>query len=203
MRKVLKAATVTVLLLAVCLAAVEAVLRWSGFVPDGFYIPRYYVGVPGDLEPHLTMYEALYPERKYIITSTPQGTRGLKPFSPQKPSGSLRVLCLGDSYTFSSGVADKDAYPEQLAQELELRHPGMKIDVVNAGIPMFGLLDEIDYYLEKGRFLRPDVVVLQFYANDFQDHLRGIVLREAARSLLDTSKRSIVSRCFWWSKIYQ
>lgn len=203
MTKWLKAVAFVAAFVAVCLGGLEAWLRWSGFTPNGYYIARYYGGVPGDLEPGLVMNEALFPERKYRISSTPQGTRGLKPFSPEKPGSTIRVLCLGDSFTFSSGVDDSETYPEQLARELERRYPGRRIEVVNAGMPMFGLLDEIDYYLEKGRALRPDLVILQFYSNDFQDHLRGYVLREVQRKFSRFADRPWLSRHFGWSRVYQ
>jgi hypothetical protein len=199
----MKIALVAASALLLCVVLLEVFLRYSEFIPDGYYIPRYYAGVPGDLEPSLVMREALFPERKYQITSTPQGTRGLRPFTPGKPDGTLRILCLGDSYTFSSGVSDEQTYPEQLAKELEFRYPERKFDVINAGVPLYGLLDEIDYYLEKGRLLRPDVVVLQFFPNDFQDHLRGTPLRESHRVLSKFSERSLGSRYLGWSKVYQ
>lgn len=203
MPRLMKRCLLALLLFLAALSALELSLRWIGYIPEGFYLARYYPGVPGDLEPNLHMVEALYPDRKYSIATTSQGTRGLRPFSPAKPAGSLRVLCLGDFFTFSAGVDDSDTYPEQLANDLAQRAPNTPIDVINAGIPRYGLLDEIDYYLEKGRPLHPDVVVLQLYANDFQDHLRGTVFRETQRLFSPYAHRSWLTRAFGWSRICQ
>lgn len=167
------------LLASVCLVAAlaEGVVRLTDWRPPGYLAPRFFPGLPGDMEPHARFLDVLYPAVPHRVTATPQGTRGTRDFSPQKPPGVLRVLCVGDSFTFGHGVDDADTYPELLFQELSRRYPNARFEVINAGMPLFGLLDELDYYLEKGAGLDPDLVVLQYFANDLQDLTRPAVFR--------------------------
>ncbi|MBI4806885.1 MAG: SGNH/GDSL hydrolase family protein [Desulfovibrio sp.] len=182
---------------------IEFGLRFFDFVPNSFFLPRYYAGVHGDLEPGMRITDSLYPQLLYRITATQQGTRGLVPFTAKKPEGTLRVLCVGDSFTFGYGVDDEDTYPELLRQELGRRFPGRSIEIVNAGVPMFGILDEMDYFLQKGAALNPDVVVLQFFLNDLQDICREVVIREMFSNDPTYSRRSGISKLLSGSRLYQ
>lgn len=187
---------------AVFLAA-ETVLRFVDVTPKGVFIPRFYSDVHGDLEPNMRLTDRLYPQVPYRITATPQGTRGLHAFRPEKPEGTLRVLCLGDSFTFGFGVDDEHTYPEFLQKELEVRYPGRKIEVINAGLPLFGSLDAMDYFLQKGAALKPDVVIVQFFPNDLQDLCRDRLFRESLAADPVYSRRSWVSRQLSGTKLYQ
>src|SRR5947209_20240288 len=39
-------------------------------------------------------------------------------FSPAKPAGTQRIVCVGDSYTYGWGVDVRDSYPKQLERAL-------------------------------------------------------------------------------------
>lgn len=184
-----------------CLA--ESVLRFVDITPTGVFVPRFYSDVHGDLEPNMRIVDRLYPQLPYRVTATSQGTRGLTSFRPEKNEGTLRVLCLGDSFTFGFGVDDVYSYPELLQRELALRYPGKKIEVINAGLPLFGILDAMDYYLQKGAALKPDVVILQFFANDIQDMCREYVFREAHANDPAYASRSKMSKLLSGTKLYQ
>jgi len=56
----------------------------------------------------------------------------------------------------------------------------MEFEVFNAGIPFFDIVDELDYWEEKGRKLSPDIVVCQFYYNDVQT-MNGKSFRRSRR----------------------
>ncbi|GFK92979.1 hypothetical protein NNJEOMEG_00807 [Fundidesulfovibrio magnetotacticus] len=188
---------------ALCFAGAEGVLRLTGRVPSGAAVPRYFAGVHGDLEPHLRVVDRTVPALPYRVTANNQGSRGLADYSSSKPEGVLRVLCLGDSFTYGYGVDDEHTYPELLRRELERRYPGQKFEVVNAGIPIFGILDAMDYYLTKGAALMPDVVVLQFFPNDIHDHTRDVLFREGLANDPVYTARGLLSRWFSWSRVYQ
>ena len=91
-----------------------------------------------------------------------QGFRG-KDFSPQKPSGVIRIACLGDSMTFGSA---EGSYPELLENLLNQKFPEKKFEVYNFGVPGYtsfqggGLLKEV---LEK---YHPDIVIISYVWND-------------------------------------
>ena len=85
-----------------------------------------------------------------------------------KPPGSLRVLVLGNSFTFGVGARDDETYPVQL--EGILRSRGRPAQVLNAGAPGFGVPDAVAWLERWGWSLEPDLVVLGvFLGNDLQD----------------------------------
>lgn len=84
----------------------------------------------------------------------------------------LRVLALGDSFTFGVGAAETATFPARL--QAHLRAAGVQAEVWNAGAPGYGVPDEVAWYERWGVPLRPDVVVVApFLANDLQDAAPG------------------------------
>lgn len=79
------------------------------------------------------------------------------------PKRGLRVLALGDSFTFGVGAEQEETWPARLAKILGA-------EVLNAGAPGFGVPDAVAWYERYGVKLDPDVVVLAvFLANDLQE----------------------------------
>ncbi len=99
-------------------------------------------------------------------------SRGLRTpvFQMAGEPGVLRVVALGDSFTFASGgVPWSDLWTTKLQQ---LLHEGLRqpVEVINLGMPMVGPSFERRMWQLQGAALRPDVVVLEFYVgNDFRD----------------------------------
>jgi lysophospholipase L1-like esterase len=88
--------------------------------------------------------------------------------------GALRVLVLGDSFTFGWG-AERDATFEvqmerlQAAARAERHEP--PLEVVNAGVPGYNLYQSLLALGKKGWKVDPDVVVLAaFIQNDFSEN---------------------------------
>jgi len=81
-------------------------------------------------------------------------------------SGTIRILCLGESTTFGLGVSPRDAYPAQLEQILNARGDGRSYVVFNAGVPAT-TSDRIVAALEENlaRY-RPNIVVTMMGIND-------------------------------------
>lgn len=83
------------------------------------------------------------------------------------PKRGLRVLALGDSFTFGVGAEQEETWPARLAEILGA-------EVLNAGAPGFGVPDAVAWYERYGAQLDPDIVVLAvFLANDLQDASPG------------------------------
>jgi lysophospholipase L1-like esterase len=79
------------------------------------------------------------------------------------PKSGLRILALGDSFTFGVGAQQDETWPARLEQIL-------RAQVLNAGAPGFGVPDAVAWYERYGVGLDPDMVVLAvFLANDLQD----------------------------------
>lgn len=81
------------------------------------------------------------------------------------PSGTVRILCLGDSLTFGDGVAVEDTYPKRLEAILH-GSGGLKFEVINAGVPSYDTWQEIALFKTKGARFEPHIVILGFYGND-------------------------------------
>jgi lysophospholipase L1-like esterase len=87
-------------------------------------------------------------------------------FPVEKPAGEFRVLALGDSFTYGSGVLAKDAWPQVL--ERRLAEGGKKVQVINCGFAC-GTYTPAGYdtwMASDGLLLKPDLVVVGFCLND-------------------------------------
>jgi hypothetical protein len=87
-------------------------------------------------------------------------------------SGLPAVVVLGDSYSFGMGVSDGEEYPTIMR-----KHLAGRADVVNLGVAGWGLTQEIRRYYELGAPYKPQIVILQFCANDPDDNLANRVTR--------------------------
>jgi hypothetical protein len=82
-----------------------------------------------------------------------------------KPAGTLRVVTLGDSFTWGDKIAKtEDVWPYVL--ERELRSAGARAEVVNLAIGGYTTVNEAESLRRYGWMFEPDLVVLQFYLND-------------------------------------
>jgi lysophospholipase L1-like esterase len=142
-------------------------------------------------QPVMTVSRGLYvpdPPRRYRLQPGFQGTvtnrvefdsrvsinrEGLRgPEIGLKTRGTLRVLALGDSFTFGVGAQQRETYPARL-QEI-LRSRGVRAEVLNAGVPGYGVPDEVAWFERWGRPLDPDLILVTvFIGNDLQDAVPG------------------------------
>jgi hypothetical protein len=100
-----------------------------------------------------------------------KGLRDRREFAYEKPSGTLRVLSLGDSHTQGYEVRQDATYSAVLERYL-VRH-GVRAQVLNAGVSGFSTAEALAFLENEGYKYEPDVVVLGFYANDFEDNLKA------------------------------
>jgi lysophospholipase L1-like esterase len=82
---------------------------------------------------------------------------------PAKPG--RRLLWLGDSVTFGLGVAQDRTYAARIARQLAARQPPW--ETVDETIFAYDTRHELETLEEDGLEYRPEVIVLQFYMNDF------------------------------------
>jgi lysophospholipase L1-like esterase len=98
------------------------------------------------------------------------GLRG-PDFEEAKRPGCVRILMIGDSTTFGTGVRDEAAYPEVVRRLLAGWHPQRCIEVINAGVASYHsyqqLLRTRDLYVR----LQPDVVAICLGWNDLAHRL--------------------------------
>ncbi len=86
-----------------------------------------------------------------------------RPARPVPSPGARRVLVLGDSFAFGTGVEVEDTIP--LVAEERLRAAGHDVFFYNAAVPGMRTRDEYGA-LERGLVARPDVVLLIWCMND-------------------------------------
>jgi lysophospholipase L1-like esterase len=89
-----------------------------------------------------------------------QGLRG-REVSPHKAPGVVRVLCLGGSTTYGSGLDVRETYPARLAELLvPLATPERRHEVLNCGVPGYSTVESLIDLELRLLELEPDALVL-------------------------------------------
>jgi lysophospholipase L1-like esterase len=91
-----------------------------------------------------------------------EGFRGTA-LPEEKPAGTRRIVCLGDSHSEAYTVNNDETYTSLLAGLLS---PGGPVEVLNFGVGGYSTDQELLAYVHHGRRRRPDLVLLQFCSND-------------------------------------
>jgi lysophospholipase L1-like esterase len=164
------------------LATGELVVR-TLFKDDTVMFPRYHT----DYRYGAYTLRGIRPNARFRHTSSDgswefvtnsKGLRDRREFGYDKPAGTLRVLALGDSHTQGYEVRQDATYAAVLERYLAGR--GVRAEVLNAGVSGFSTAEALAYLENEGYRYQPDVVVLGFYANDFEDNLKaGLYMLEA------------------------
>ena len=75
------------------------------------------------------------------------------------------MLFLGDSVTLADYLPYEESFPARVAESA--RKKGQDWEVINAAVGAISLENELAILLETGLSVEPDVVVVNFYLNDF------------------------------------
>lgn len=110
----------------------------------------------------------------YIDTSLPRLRTARWPeadfrsrvYQPEKAPGTFRILVLGDSYTWGSGLHPEDAYPDRLERRLEDLTSDVEFEVINWSSP--GWSTDLAWRSIRSRLAAwsPDLLILGFVIND-------------------------------------
>jgi len=162
--------TVTVLLLS-CLFLLIGEFLIRAVKPLPTLSPRYlYSPLYGQfLRPSCAMVNERPGHWRFVYTVNQYQYRGT-PIPVSNRYAIPNIVLLGDSYTFGEGVADSETYGAVMGQQLH-----GSFNVVNLGVPGWGLTQEIRRYYEFGRLYDPSAVILQFCRNDPDDDLESYV----------------------------
>jgi lysophospholipase L1-like esterase len=76
------------------------------------------------------------------------------------PKTKQRILILGDSFTFGPYLPNQRTF----SGIIESRHRDKEI--INAGVSEYTIDDELGLFVEKAKYLEPDITVLQVCDND-------------------------------------
>ncbi len=112
------------------------------------------------LKPDLVLPDTDWPLPGRI--SNAQGFREDHPIPLRKPEGEVRILFLGDSCTFGTGLLLRDGFVDRTEAYLRERHPGATIECINAGVPGYSVFQGGRFLESRGFEFAPDLVVLTF-----------------------------------------
>jgi len=108
----------------------------------------------------------------------------------EKPEGTWRVVCLGDSVTVGPDGRPQDAYPRILQARLDALGPG--IEVFNVSLWGWATRQERIAYQRIARAYHPDQVLLGICLNDFEEMQNN--LSRPPRGLAQLYQRSALVR---------
>lgn len=116
------------------------------------------------------------------------------PPRPHRHPDEYRILVLGDSEVYGQGVGDEAVFTARLEQLLNARdgtgHPG-RFTVINAGVRAYATDQELAFLEKTGVRLRPHLVLLCVYVNDFEPtdiaavHRRSVAINGGGPYLFD------------------
>ena len=131
------------------------------------------------LEPHPQLGFKLRPSSRtrlrwesydYVVVSNSHGFPGPE-FDLENRSDAIRILTLGDAFTSAEGVDTEFAWPRILEKTLA-NHKISKsrdVEVINMGITGYGPIQYEWLATEYIPTIKPDLVVIGFFTNDFID----------------------------------
>lgn len=100
-----------------------------------------------------------------ILNTNSKGLRGKKDFPYAKNGERLRILILGDSFTFGDEVSDNETYSHYLQEMLP------DTEVINMGVHGYGHDQMLMLFKEEGVKYQPDIVILGFLPLDMSRNL--------------------------------
>jgi hypothetical protein len=120
----------------------------------------------------------------------------------EKPTGTRRVLVLGDSFSYGSPLPAEDGYARRLEVAL-----GAGVGVVNSGVPGWGTVQQAGWLERDGLAYAPDAVVVGFFVgNDVWENLGAEELEVVEGALVtkgERKQRSWLRRLRQKSKLYR
>ncbi len=100
------------------------------------------------------------------IRTNPQGFRDA-PFTEEKPEGVYRIVVVGDSVTFGWWEREEQTYAAQLERLLnEHAASDLRFEVYNMGVGGYNAAQECELIRSRVPAYAPDLILLQYCAND-------------------------------------
>jgi lysophospholipase L1-like esterase len=94
-----------------------------------------------------------------------QGFRD-REFTLSKPPNTIRILAMGDSWTYGWYVNLNDTWPKRLEKLLNERRSKLKFEVFNLGVPGYDIWNVANLFVKKGYIYNPDILLISFIDND-------------------------------------
>jgi len=106
---------------------------------------------------------------KVVYTMNKDTIRANKEYAIPKPPNTLRIVAIGDSFTFGQFVNDDETYPAQLEVLLKEKLKGKynNVEVINLGVPGYDIEYSIARYEKRGKKYNPDLILWLITGGDF------------------------------------
>ena len=108
---------------------------------------------------------AKHREHPELYNINSEGFRGPE-FSKDKADNTYRIIAVGGSTTFGSGVTDENTWPRILEKKLQNLSESKNIEVINAGIGAITSFNESKLIKEKLIHYKPDLIIVYDGFND-------------------------------------
>ena len=156
---------------------IREILDYQASRPDPYLIPDPVLG--WTIAPHGAVKSGIY-RRIQGIRSDP------REYELIPPEGTLRIALFGDSFTHG----DEEPYPQTWGKLLEdeLRRRGIRAEVLNFGVPAYGLGQAYLRWNRLGRRFSPLIAVLGFQVENIKRTLNIFRLLYSSSSGLPFSK---------------
>lgn len=149
------------------------------------------------LRPHLDTGKSGNSAEFNLVITNADGWRNREEITRDHPAGTLRVVCVGDSWMYGFRVDQDDTIPAVLAVELSRLLPGRKVEVINGGVFGYGTGQSLTTLRELMAW-HPDVVVVGLLHNV---NARAAAIRETAGWRSEVRKVLLQSRLYLWLRV--
>jgi hypothetical protein len=148
-----------------------------------------------------------YNDYDYVVRTDSLGLASPEIAVARPTPSTLRVLTVGDAFTMPEGLPYEQSYPALLQTALARCLAPRPVQVINAGVTGYGPLEELPQVRELGHQFAPDIIVHEFFVNDWSDitidadaRRRGIGLtgRGGVHGLLHDRSQLIANLRRWY-----
>ena len=108
--------------------------------------------------PNATMDTVIWQEKPFTTNSA--GLRSRREYSQRPPPDTVRIALFGDSFTAGDEVSDDETWGHQL--EIKLNQAGIRTEVLNFGVNVYGMDQAFLRWQKAGRGYAPDIVIFGF-----------------------------------------
>ncbi|HRK01835.1 MAG TPA: SGNH/GDSL hydrolase family protein [Oligoflexia bacterium] len=147
--------------------SLELIVRMTFPQPTGPVMFSYDPAIGVIPKPSQSALRTLSEDPPYRASNDSEGLRvSWSANSDSSEKNRRRVLFLGDSYVYGSGVSDEATFASVFAKITGYR-------AINAGVPGTGNDFALKFLKVRARAYRPDTVVIGFFPNDYADNMGG------------------------------
>lgn len=139
-----------------------------GFVLKGMYVADDKTGFRLAPEFHGRI------DRNGVVTEFSTNSMGLRDDEiGAKQAARVRILALGDSFTWGWGAAQGEEWISVVQDVLNQDAGKDSVECINGGVNAYGTENELELLRQIGPQISPDVVLVGFFANDYTDNVLG------------------------------